>query len=433
MIIMAGKKVLIVGGGGREHAIAWALSRSPRVEKIYSSGGSDVMSSLAERIEILPENTEKLAEWADKHRIDLTVIGPEAYLALGITDSFQKHGLAVFGPSKHAARLESSKIFAKEFMARHNIPTASFRIFTQHQDAIAYINETPGPWVIKADGLAAGKGVVVADKPQEAIDAIDEMMVGERFGDAGHAVVIEEKMIGEELSLLAITDGNNYHTLLPAQDHKRVGEKDTGPNTGGMGAYAPTSLMTSALENRIRSEIIEPVLRGMAKEGSPFSGVLYTGLMITDEGPKVVEFNVRFGDPETQAILPLMESDAYSLFEAAALRKLDKISAIEWKNAFAVCVVIAAGGYPGPYNKGDIISGLDITEEDLILFHAGTCLKNGNWLSNGGRVINVVGIGSSIKDALDKVYQGVGKIQFNACHYRQDIGWREIHREPSRV
>jgi phosphoribosylamine--glycine ligase len=431
MMIMAEKKVLIVGGGGREHSLAWALSRSPRVGKIYSSGGSDAMSSFAKRIEITPENTEKLAEWADEKGIDLTVIGPEAYLALGITDSFQERGLAVFGPSKQATRLESSKIFAKEFMARNNIPTASFRIFTGHEEAVSYINETPGPWVIKADGLAAGKGVVVADKRQEAINAIDEMMLGQRFGEAGQAIVIEEKMIGEELSLLAIADGKNYRTLLPAQDHKRVGEEDTGPNTGGMGAYSPTSLMTPDLEARIKREIIEPVLRGMAAEGSPFSGVLYTGLMITADGPKVVEFNVRFGDPETQAILPLMESDAYTLFEAAAHGMIDKIPAIVWKNAFSVCVVIAAGGYPGSYNKGDIINGLDTVDEDLIMFHAGTCLKDGKWLSNGGRVLNVVGVGSNMKDALTKVYRGIEKIHFNECYYRRDIGWREIHRDSS--
>lgn len=429
MAVMPGKRVLIVGGGGREHALAWGIARSKSVGEIFAAPGSDGMAGLAECVRIDPGQPELLAEWAEKNAIDLTVIGPEIYLEKGIVDAFKRRGLPVFGPSRAAASLEWSKVFAKEFMARHQVPTASFEVFDNALSAREYINNTPGPWVIKADGLAAGKGVIVADSREDALLAIDETMVDRKFGAAGQRVVIEEKLEGDELSLLAISDGKTFRSLLPAQDHKRVGDGDQGPNTGGMGAYAPTVLLTQELARQIDREVLLPTIRGLAEEGTPFIGVLYAGLMLTAEGPKVIEYNVRFGDPETQAIIPLLETDLFDLFVAAVNGKLEQFPELVWKKAFAACVVMASGGYPGNYDKGLSITGLDVLEPDAMVFHAGTRLKDGEWQTDGGRVLNIVGLGSGISEALEAAYKMVCGIRFNGAHYRKDIGWRELHRQ----
>jgi phosphoribosylamine--glycine ligase len=426
---MPGKKILIIGGGGREHALAWGMARSTSVEKIYAAPGSDGMAEIAECIQIDPNQLEKLADWAERSSIDLTVVGPEAYLEKGIVDTFQSRGLVIFGPTRAAAQLEWSKVFAKEFMARHHIPTAAFEVFDQAEAAEDYLHHSSGPWVIKADGLAAGKGVVVADTIDEAIAAVREMMLAKKFGAAGGRIVIEEKLEGDELSLLAIADGERLRPLLPAQDHKRVGDGDTGPNTGGMGAYSPTVLLTPELAHQIYEEILEPTIRGMKAEGTPFKGVLYAGLMLTKDGPKVIEYNVRFGDPETQAIIPLLESDLVELFMAAVKGELDRFEALRWRQAYAACVVIASGGYPGSYEKGCPIFGLDGKDPHTIIFHAGTRRQNDQWVNDGGRVLNVVGIGKTIKDALNFAYNKVNQISFSGSQFRKDIGWRELRRQ----
>lgn len=424
-----GKRVLVIGNGGREHALVWALSRSPEVEEVFVAPGSDGMGQLAVKAPVDANNLEALAKWAKDSRMDLTVVGPEAYLESGLTDVFRKQGLTVFGPTKAAAQLESSKVFAKEFMARHRIPTAQFKVFDNFKEAEAYIKTTDGPWVVKADGLAAGKGVVVADHREEALAAVETMMVSHKFGAAGNRVVIEEKLAGEELSVLAVTDGREFRLLAPAQDHKRIGDGDLGPNTGGMGAYAPTVLLQPGLEQRICREVLEPAIRGILDEGAPFVGVLYAGLMLTPEGPQVIEFNVRFGDPETQAVLPLLESDFYLLLQAAATGKLHELPELKWQNASAACVVMASRGYPGDYEGGVPITGLDQSEDNqALVFHAGTRLTDQGWLTNGGRVLNVVGLGKTLDEALVHAYQRIEAISFNGAQYRRDIGWRELQR-----
>ncbi|HHZ20698.1 MAG TPA: phosphoribosylamine--glycine ligase [Firmicutes bacterium] len=428
-MVLVGKRVLVVGSGGREHALVWALARSPEVERIYTTPGNEGMAQLAVKVQVNADDPEALARWAKENRIDLTVVGPEAFLAKGLADTFQNHGLAVFGPTKAAARLESSKVFAKEFMARHRIPTAKFKVFDDYNEAAAYIQSTPGPWVVKADGLAAGKGVVVANNRKEALAAVEAMMVSQRFGQAGNRVVIEEKLDGEELSVMAVTDGREFRMLLPAQDHKRVGDGDQGPNTGGMGAYAPTTLLTPGLKQRIAQEILAPAINGIAAEGAPFVGVLYAGLMITPDGPQVIEFNVRFGDPETQAVLVLIESDLYKLLDAAANGRLQEHPELKWREGAAACVVMASGGYPGDYSSGLPITGLDTLEGDeTVIFHAGTRLVDGTWVTNGGRVLNVVGLGKTLADALDQAYRRIETIKFSGAHFRRDIGWRELQR-----
>lgn len=424
-----GKRVLVIGNGGREHALVWALSRSTKVEKIFVLPGNDGMAQMATKVPVAADDFNALAEWAKNHQINLTVVGPEAYLEQGLTDIFTANGLAVFGPTKAAARLEWSKVFAKEFMGRHQIPTASFRIFDSSNDAEQYIRKSEGPWVVKADGLAAGKGVVVANSQAEALEAVEMMMISQKFGPAGNRVVIEEKLEGEELSVLAVTDGQTFRMLVPAQDHKRVGEGDQGPNTGGMGAYAPTKLFTPELQDRIAREVLEPAIRGMNTEGTPFVGVLYAGLMITADGPQVIEFNVRFGDPETQAVLVLLESDFFSLLAAAATGKLHELPELLWKDAAAACVVMASGGYPGSYTQGIPISGLETSnDQNVLIFHAGTRLTEQGWVTGGGRVLNIVGLGKSLDEALAHAYQRIEAIKFNGAQYRRDIGWRELRR-----
>lgn len=422
-------RVLIVGSGGREHALAWKIAQSPRVKKLFAAPGNDALSGLAEPVTIGEEGVEALAGWAEKNKIDLTVVGPEIYLALGIVDAFTRRGLRVFGPTRAAARLEASKVFAKEIMAKYKVPTAPFKTFDRPEAALAYLRTLHEPPVVKADGLAGGKGVIVCETLQEAEAAVKKLMVEKVYGDAGNRVVIEERLTGEEVSLLAVTDGETILPLVPAQDHKKVFAGDQGPNTGGMGAYAPASVLTPALLSEVTKGILEPVIQGMKKEGHPYTGVLYAGLMLTENGPQVVEFNVRFGDPETQVILPLLETDLPALIGAALDRKLTEIT-LSWKDAAAACVVLASAGYPGSYRTGYKITGLQQVEamENVLVFHAGTKREDGDWITAGGRVLNLVGMGSGLPEALETTYRAAERIHFSGCHYRTDIGWRELAR-----
>lgn len=422
-------RILVIGSGGREHALVWKVAQSPLVDKVYAAPGNDAMAELAEPVEVNGNSIEAMADWAEKNRIDLTIVGPEVYLTLGIADLFSRRGLAVFGPSRGAARLEGSKVFAKEMMSRFGIPTADFRVFDDPAKAIAYIHSRSGPIVVKADGLAAGKGVTVAETAAEAEEAVGKLMVEKIYGDAGNRVVLEEKLSGEEVSLLAITDGETVIPLLPAQDHKRVFEGDRGPNTGGMGAYAPASVLTPELLDAVRKDILEPIIKGMTEMGHPYSGILYTGLMITESGPKVVEFNVRFGDPEAQAIIPLLRSDLVEICLATVKKRL-KETEIQWADKVAACVVLASAGYPASYKVDMKITGLDKIRdmENLLVFHAGTKLVNGVWRTAGGRVLNLVGIDSDLAGALQKAYRAAEKICFPGRQFRRDIGWRELTR-----
>lgn len=418
--------VLVIGNGGRENAIVWKLLQSTKVSKIYCSPGNGGTAELAENVPY--EGVEAAAEFAASHKIDLTVIGPEVYLAEGIVDHFRSKGLLVYGPTKAAAQLESSKAFSKDFMKKYNIPTAAYENFDNAEAAKAYIKAQGAPIVVKADGLAAGKGVVVAMDEAAALNAVDEIMTDKIFGSSGARVVIEEFMEGEEASLLAFCDGKIAVPMLPAQDHKRIGDGDTGPNTGGMGTYAPTTVVTDEISQRIVDEILNPTMQAMQAEGMPFVGTLFLGLMLTAKGPRLIEYNVRFGDPETQSVLSLLDSDLFEIFYDAAQGRLDS-SKVVWKTGkTAVCVAIASGGYPGKYRTGLKISGLkDVV--DSTVFHAGTKLDDdGAILTNGGRVLNVVCVADNIERAIVGAYADVKKIHFDEMYYRQDIAQRELRR-----
>ncbi len=424
-------RILLIGGGGREHALAWKLAQSPKVEKIFAVPGNPGIGQIKKCscVTLKINDLESLADYAEEESIDLTVVGPEASLVAGIADVFKRRGLPVFGPSKAAARLEGSKAFAKEIMAKYGIPTAFFKICGDIETAKAYIKEKGAPIVVKADGLAAGKGVVVAMTEKEALDAIDEIMGDQKFGEAGASVVIEEYMEGEEASLLAFTDGKTVIPMIAAQDHKRVFDGDEGPNTGGMGAYAPAPVMTSILRAKATEQILKPVVAAMAEEGTPYQGCLYAGLMIKGSDIKVVEFNCRFGDPETQVILPLLKSDLAGIMLGCATGSLDRMD-VKWWNQCAVCVVMASGGYPGSYETGKEIKGLKEAGnmKDAVVFHAGTMEKDGKILTAGGRVLGVTATGDSILIARDLAYDAVRKITFNKSFYRKDIAWRALKR-----
>ena len=422
-------KILVVGGGGREHTLVWKISQSPLVDKIYCAPGNPGIAQLAECVHIGADEITALREFAQAEEIDLTVVGPEVPLTMGIVDAFQAVGLEIFGPNKAAAQIEGSKGFSKDLMARYNIPTAAYRSFTDHTQAVAYISEQGAPIVVKADGLAAGKGVIVAMTEEQAIAAVDDIMLDQVFGDAGASVVIEEFMDGEEASFFAFTDGKNILPLASSQDHKRVNDNDEGPNTGGMGAYSPAPVVTDELYQVIVDTIVKPTVEGMAKDGCPYSGILYVGLMIKDGKPRVVEYNARFGDPEAQPLLMRMKSDIVPVLQACARGKLEHDS-IEWHDKAAVCVVMASGGYPAAYEKGLPISGLDDAAkiDDLMVFHAGTALKDGDIVNQGGRVLGVTGLGDSVRDAIDKAYVGVKVIHWDNVHYRNDIGARALNR-----
>ena len=421
-------KVLVIGGGGREHAIVWKLAQSPLVSKIYCVPGNGGIAAIAENVALDTKNLDGLADFAASHKIDLTVVGPDAFLAEGTVDRFKRRGLLIYGPTQAAARLEWSKVFAKQFMERHRIPTAAFRTFTEPEAAKDFIRNTGKPCAVKADGLAAGKGVIVARDPETACLAVDRIMNERRFGASGAAIVIEELLEGEEVSLLAFCDGKTAVPMLPAQDHKRIGDGDTGPNTGGMGTYAPTTALIPELTERVIREILNPTVAAMRDEGTPFCGVLYLGLMLTAQGPKVIEYNARFGDPETQVILPLLESDLAQIFMDSIKGSLDP-STVHWKSGTtAVCVVAASAGYPEGYETGKPILGLDNVRDSLV-FHAGTrLLPDGGLVTAGGRVLNVVHLGPDIGTAIHGAYTDLDRIRFEGMYYRKDIAGRELER-----
>ena len=421
-------RILVIGGGGREHALVWKLAQSPRVEKIYCAPGNPGIGEIAECVNISVDNIKALCGFAREHNVDLTVVGPEKPLTDGIVDYFTAQGLKIFGPTQEAAQLEGSKTFAKERMQEYKIPTADFAVFSSAVEAKAYIEKLGKSIVVKADGLAAGKGVVVAETPAEALAAIDEIMLKKVHGDAGRQVVLEERLIGEEASLLAFTDGITVIPMVAAQDHKRVGDGDTGPNTGGMGAYAPAPVVTPELLQQIQETILQPMVDGLRKDGILYQGCLYAGLMITEDGPKVIEFNARFGDPETQVVLPLLDGDLAAILEACVDGTLAQ-SKIKWRDSAAVCVVMAAGGYPGDYRKGDVISGLSAAEgKDAVVFHAGTSIAGEDVVTHGGRVLGVTAVAKNIAAAVDKVYPAVEQIKFAGMQYRKDIAHRALQR-----
>ena len=414
-------KVCVIGSGGREHALAWRLSISPSVTKVYAIPGSAAMSDCAELVGIDWQQSDHLISFLKDNQVDLVVVGPEAPLVAGLADVINKAGIPVFGPSKAAAQLEGSKVFAKDLMKKYNIPTAAYGVFHKVDEAKAFIAQTGAPIVVKADGLAAGKGVVVAMTIDEANAAVEDMLSGNRFGDAGSTVVIEEFMEGEEASLLAFVDGKTVVPMIASQDHKRIFDGDKGPNTGGMGTYAPAPVLTDALRDEAMKTILEPMVAAMGKEGMPYVGCLYAGLMITDEGPKVVEFNARFGDPETQVVLPLLDSDLGEIMMACAKGTLTS-NMVKWKDSSAACVILASKGYPETSSKGDVISG-DIKQYDTtIVFHSGTKLVGENYVTNGGRVLGVVGLGKDLRTALDRAYERIEHIDFEGMQYRTDIG-----------
>ncbi len=421
-------KILVIGSGGREHALAWKLAQSPRVHKVFVAPGN-AGTALESGLENDPANS--VAEWialVRREEIALTVVGPEAPLAAGVVDAFRAEGLPIFGPTKACAQLESSKDFAKQFLVRHNIPTAKYQTFSDAAAAHAYVDAEGAPIVIKADGLAAGKGVVVAMTLEEAHAAIDMMLLGNRMGDAGARVVIEEFMQGEEASFIVMADGRNALAMATSQDHKRLKDGDQGPNTGGMGAYSPAPVVTPQIHARVMREIINPTLAGMASEGHAYSGFLYAGLMIDEAGaPRVVEFNCRFGDPETQPIMMRLKTDLVELLEAGIAGKLDQVEA-EWDRRVALGVVLAAGGYPDDPRKGDLINGLEASLEDTHVFHAGTTLRDGKAVSSGGRVLCVTALGDSVKTAQTRAYERINQIGFEGMQYRRDIGHRAIKR-----
>jgi phosphoribosylamine---glycine ligase len=419
-------RILIVGNGGREHALLWKLRRDAPSAEFFATRPNGGMAPLCEAVELAPTDVEALSGWAAAHRIDLTVVGPEAPLAAGIVDRFEAKGLPVFGPRRDAARIEASKAYAKDLMRAAGVPTAEHRTFTDREAAEAWVREQGAPIVVKASGLAAGKGAVVCMTEEEARAAIRSMLSDFEFGEAGREVVIEEYMEGEELSVFAVTDGEHFVVLVASQDHKRVGEGDTGPNTGGMGAYAPVSLATHEVIAEARSRVFRPTLAALAADGCPFKGLLYAGLMLTDRGLRVVEFNCRFGDPETQVVLPLMDSPLLELMATVAEGGSLAGRAAKVREGAAVTTVVASGGYPGSYAKGkriEIPAGLET--DGLLLFHAGTALADGELVTSGGRVLAVTALGETLPDAVQASREGAARISFDGAFFRSDIGWRE--------
>ncbi|QTH63389.1 phosphoribosylamine--glycine ligase [Psychrosphaera ytuae] len=424
-------KILVIGGGGREHALAWKAAQNEMVQTVFVAPGNAGTSTehKLQNVEIGAEDVAGLLAFAKQEHIDLTIVGPEAPLVLGVVDAFEDAGLKVFGPSQAAAQLEGSKAFTKDFLARHQIPTAAYQNFTEIEPAIAYVREQGAPIVIKADGLAAGKGVIVAMTLEEAEDAIKDMLAGNAFGEAGSRVVVEEFLTGEEASFIVMVDGKNVLPMATSQDHKRAYNGDQGPNTGGMGAYSPAPVVTAEIHQRIMNEVIYPTVEGMAKEGHPYTGFLYAGLMIAEDGtPKVIEYNCRFGDPETQPIMMRMKSDLVDLCFAALAKSLDTAT-IEFDPRPAVGVVLAAGGYPGSYNKGDEITGIPEATSASKTFHAGTKMIDGVVTTNGGRVLCATAMGDSVTAAQQEAYKLVEQIKWQGVEYRTDIAYRAIARE----
>jgi len=415
--------ILVIGSGGREHALAWALARSPRVDRVYVAPGNAGTAEVAENLPIAAGDIDGLAAAARAHHVDLTVVGPEAPLAAGIVDRFEAEGLAIFGPSARAAQLEASKAFAKDLMARHGIPTARHRTFSAYDEALAYVRQAPYPLVVKASGLAAGKGVTVCCEPQQAEEALHRAMVAREFGASGAQVVVEECLSGPEASVLAFTDGRTVAPMVVAQDHKALFDGNRGPNTGGMGSYAPAPIVGPELLAEIKASILQPVVDALRSEGIVYRGVLYAGLMLTQRGPQVLEFNVRLGDPEAQAILPLFAGDLVPVLEACLDGTLHQVP-LRWQLRHCLCVVIASGGYPGAYRKGLPISGLAEAARlpDTLVFHAGTERQGGQVVTAGGRVLGVTALGDTLAQAAERAYQAAGCVHFEGMHYRRDIG-----------
>jgi phosphoribosylamine--glycine ligase len=427
-------RILVIGSGGREHALVWKIAQSKLADKIFCAPGNGGISQQAECIDIKAEDIQGLLEFARKEKIDFTVVGPEAPLSLGIVDEFLNYGLRIFGPNKKAAQLEASKVFAKELMAKYKVPTADFKIFDQAEEAKKYIDKIGAPCVVKADGLAQGKGVIVAKSIDEAKQAVTSIMQERIFGDAGNKVIVEECLVGQEASIIVMTDSKETVSLASSQDHKRIFDNDKGSNTGGMGAYSPAPIVSDGLFKEVLDKVVYRTIDGLAKEGIEYKGALYAGIMITKAGPKTLEFNVRFGDPETQAIFPRLKSDLLEAMLATSEGKLSRLRNLDWETRACVCVVCASAGYPGSYEKGKEISGLDTVAKmnDVVVFHAGTKRapstehRASSFLTNGGRVLGVTGLGNTIKDAIDKAYQAVGKISFAGMHYRKDIGKKAL-------
>lgn len=421
--------ILVIGGGGREHTLAWKLSQSKLADKIYAIPGNPGMAKVAECVpDVSITDNAALVKFAQDQAVSLVVVGPEVPLMNGAVDAFTAAGIKAFGPSQLAAEIEGSKAFSKDLMKKYGIPTAKYEVFTDAASARAYVEKEGAPIVIKADGLAAGKGVIVAATLDEALAAVDEIMCDKAFGSAGSRVVIEECLVGEEASLLTFTDGETIVPMVSSQDHKRAYDNDEGPNTGGMGTYAPAPVVTRDILAVVQKEILEPTVKAMQAEGRKYVGCLYAGLMITADGPKVIEFNARFGDPETQVVLPLLRSDLAEVMLACVDGRLNDI-AVEWKDEAAVCVVMAAGGYPKAYRKGDVISGLDAAEAaGAVVFHAGTADKDGAVVTDGGRVLGVVATAPQVQAAVTKAYEAVAKISFKDAFYRKDIAYRALQR-----
>ncbi len=416
-------KVLVVGNGGREHALVWKIYQSDKVDKIYVAPGNDGMTDLAERVDISASDINTLADWAYEHKIDLTVVGPEKPLVKGIVNEFEKRGLRIFGPNKLAARVEGSKVFAKNILEKHDIPTAEFEVFTEPENALEFLKEADYPLVIKAEGLAFGKGVVIATNQAKAEDAITRIMEDKVFGDAGSRIVIENFLEGEEISVMVFTDGENFIPLEFAQDHKAVFDGDEGPNTGGMGSYSPLPFVNEELQNRIHENILKPALDAFNQEGLNYKGLLYINMILTDMGPEVLDFNARFGDPETQVILPRMSTDIIDVFEKTIDQDLDNMQ-IEWDQRAAVCVILTSAGYPLTFDTGKEIKGLDDLNryDNLLVFHAGTTKIGDKFYTAGGRVLGLTVLGDTIQDAISQAYGYIEEINFEDMHYRTDIG-----------
>ena len=422
-------KVLVIGGGGREHALVWKLNQSPRVDKIYCAPGNAGISEIAECIDIKSDNFEGLLDFVKYNWIDLTVVGPEVPLSEGIVDAFLKEERMIFGPDKAGAQLEGSKQFAKDFMQKYGIPTAEYKTFSSYAQAEEYVRLKGAPIVVKADGLAAGKGVIVAETVDEAIDALKLIMKDHEFGAAGSKVIVEQCLKGEEASFMILTDGKTVVPLATSQDHKQIFDGDKGPNTGGMGAYSPAPIVTDEMSAEVMETIIGPIMKGLERENINFRGVIYVGLMICDGKPYVLEFNVRFGDPEAQPILSRLDCDLFDLLKATAEGRLNEIN-VTWKEGASICVVLASKGYPGPYKKGDVIKGLDAfkNSNDVVVFHAGTTFNNGEVVTSGGRVLGVTALGDDIKSAQVNAYKAIEKINFDGMQFRKDIGDKAFKR-----
>ena len=419
-------KILVIGGGGREHTLVWKIVQSPRVEKVFAAPGNAGTAAIAENLNLRPTDMEGLGKAAKEKGIDLVVVGPEAPLALGIVDYFDNLGIPVFGPNKAATQIESSKAFARNLMEKYGIPYPKGAVFSSYLEARKYLEEQPLPVVIKADGLAAGKGVIIADSLTEAHKALSEIMETKIFGSAGDRVVIDEYLIGREVSLIAFTDGKTVSPMIPACDYKKIEDNDQGRNTGGMGSYSPPGFFSAGMTEKVTRNILVPAVQAMAEEGMLYKGVLYAGLMIVDGEPVVIEFNARFGDPETQVVLPLLKTDLVDILMAVVQGDLARLK-IEWSSEACVGVVMASGGYPGSYKTGFPIQGIDTVDKDVLVFHAGTKLGNdGIIYTDGGRVLTVAGMGKDIAEGREKVYRNIGSIQFEGCYYRKDIALREV-------